>query len=155
MTTDHPHTTPELPDTTPGVGRSVGRRGVVAAVAVAGVGGATLAGCGSTKAKTPVRPTAPETLGAATDVPVGGGHVFTDQNVVVTQPAAGTYKGFSATCTHAGCQVDTVSDGFIHCPCHGSRFAITDGAPTSDSPARTPLPAITVTVQGADLVAQP
>ena len=37
------------------------------------------------------------------DVPVGSGLIV--DKVVVTQPTAGVFKGFSATCTHAGCTV--------------------------------------------------
>jgi len=47
---------------------------------------------------------------------------------VVTQPTAGEFHGFSARCTHAGCLVDSVSGGLIRCPCHGSRYAIDNGA---------------------------
>ena len=50
-----------------------------------------------------------------------------DQNVVVTQPTQGTFEGFSATCTHQGCQLATVAGGTINCGCHGSQFSITDG----------------------------
>ena len=54
------------------------------------------------------------------DVPVGSGVIVDD--VVVTQPAAGEFKGFSAKCTHKGCAVNKVADGTIDCPCHGSKF---------------------------------
>ena len=43
------------------------------------------------------------------------------------QPTKGTYKGFVRVCPHAGCQVDAVRDGSLLCPCHGSKFDITDG----------------------------
>ena len=67
-------------------------------------------------------------LGAATDIPVGGGAIYTAANVVVTQPASGQYKAFSAVCTHVGCIVNKVTNGTIDCPCHGSEFKITNGA---------------------------
>ncbi|MCU7822422.1 Rieske (2Fe-2S) protein [Kitasatospora sp. DSM 101779] len=88
---------------------------------------------------------APVDLGPAADIPVGGGKVFRDQKVVVTQPAAGEYKAFSAKCTHAGCIVDEVKDKTIDCPCHGSRFSITDGA-VEGGPAPKPLPSYKVAV---------
>jgi Rieske Fe-S protein len=83
-------------------------------------------------------------------VPVGGGLI--DGTVVVTQPAAGEFKAFSSTCTHQGCTVDQVSDGFIICPCHQSHFAIADGAPTAESMAKSPLPTKNVTASGDNLV---
>jgi Rieske Fe-S protein len=85
------------------------------------------------------------------DVPVGGGVVLAAQGLVVTQPVAGTFKAFSATCTHQGCTVNEVADGTINCPCHGSRFAVVDGAPTA-GPADTPLPARAVAVRGTSVV---
>lgn len=89
-------------------------------------------------------------LGPTSDVPVGGGKVFPDQKVVVTQPQAGTFKAFSSVCTHQGCTVDEVADGTINCPCHGSRFRVADGS-VSEGPAKQPLPPRQVTVEGATL----
>ncbi|MDG9726103.1 Rieske (2Fe-2S) protein [Streptomyces sp. DH41] len=86
-------------------------------------------------------------LAATADIPEGGGKVFADQKVVVTQPAAGDFKAFSATCTHQGCAVKSVADGVINCPCHNSNFSITDGSVRS-GPARKPLPAVRITVSG-------
>jgi Rieske Fe-S protein len=82
------------------------------------------------------------------DVPVGSG-VIVDK-VVVTQPTAGVFKGFSSTCTHKGCTVDKIADGTIDCPCHGSKFNL-DGS-VAHGPATKPLEAKTVTVQGDSIV---
>ena len=79
-------------------------------------------------------------LGQASDIPVGGGAIYTAAKVVVTQPASGQYKAFSAVCTHVGCLVNQVTSGTIDCPCHGSEFKITDGAVVA-GPAPSPLPA--------------
>jgi Rieske Fe-S protein len=84
-------------------------------------------------------------LGKASEVPVGGGMVFTDAKVVVTQPSKGQYKAFSAVCTHVGCLCNQVANGTINCPCHGSKFKITDGSVVT-GPAPAPLAAKTVTV---------
>lgn len=67
-------------------------------------------------------------LARTEDIPVGGGTVFKEQKVVVTQPEEGEFRAFSAVCTHASCLVSTVSDGTINCPCHGSKYSITDAA---------------------------
>ena len=90
-------------------------------------------------------------IAAVADVPVGGGIVLAAQDLVVTQPVAGTFKGFSATCTHQGCKVNEVAGGTINCPCHGSKFAVANGAPTA-GPASRPLPEKAVAVQGSSVV---
>jgi Rieske Fe-S protein len=82
------------------------------------------------------------------DVPVGSGVIVGE--VVVTQPSAGQFKGFSAKCTHAGCTVNKVADGTIDCPCHGSKFNL-DGT-VANGPATKPLEAQAVTVQGDSIV---
>ncbi|WP_420118177.1 Rieske (2Fe-2S) protein, partial [Micromonospora sp.] len=89
-------------------------------------------------------------LAAVADIPVGGGKIFKAEGVVVTQPAAGTIKAFSATCTHQGCTVTSVKDGTIVCGCHNSVFGIADGAVRS-GPAGSPLPPRAVTVDGDDI----
>ncbi len=89
-------------------------------------------------------------LGPTSAIPVGGGTVFKAQKVVVTQPAAGTFKAFSSVCTHQGCQVDEVAGGTINCPCHGSKFSATDGSVT-EGPARRPLAAKQVSTEGGQL----
>ncbi|WP_392969059.1 Rieske (2Fe-2S) protein [Streptomyces sp. LN245] len=86
-------------------------------------------------------------LATTSDIPVGGGTIFKDQKVVVTQPAKGGFKAFSAVCTHQGCLVDKVADGTIDCPCHGSKFSVEDGA-VKAGPAPRPLPAEKITVEG-------
>jgi Rieske Fe-S protein len=90
-------------------------------------------------------------LAKTTDIPVGGGKIIDAEKVVVTQPAKGTFKCFSAVCTHAGCTVSGVSNGIISCPCHGSRFSATDGS-VKGGPAPAPLAAKKVTVQGDSVV---
>jgi Rieske Fe-S protein len=84
-------------------------------------------------------------LGKTAEIPVGGGMVFTDAKVVVTQPTKGVFRAFSAICTHVGCLCNQVADGTIDCPCHGSKFKITDGAVVA-GPAPTALPAAPITV---------
>jgi Rieske Fe-S protein len=90
-------------------------------------------------------------LGPASDVPVGGGKVFTDAKIVVTQPTAGQYKAFTAVCTHMQCVVTKVENNTIDCPCHGSKFNVADGS-VANGPASAPLAPITVTVQGGNIL---
>jgi len=87
-------------------------------------------------------------LAKTADVPVGSGVIVDD--VVVTQPAAGDFKGFSSVCTHAGCNVSEIVDGVIVCPCHGSKFNL-DGS-VANGPATKPLEAKAVAVQGDSIV---
>jgi Rieske Fe-S protein len=89
-------------------------------------------------------------LTTTADIPVGGGTIFPADTVVVTQPTKGQFKGFSATCTHEGCTVGTVSNGTINCPCHGSMFSITDGS-VQGGPAPSPLPEVPITVTGNNI----
>jgi Rieske Fe-S protein len=92
-----------------------------------------------------------ERLAATNDIPVGGGVVFTDKEIVVTQPTQGTFKAFSATCTHQGCTVSKVAGGTINCPCHGSKFAIADGS-VVNGPATRSLEARQIAVSGGELL---
>jgi len=86
----------------------------------------------------------------AADIPVGSGKVFPDAQTVITQPKAKEFKAFSSICTHQGCQVDAVTTT-INCPCHGSKYSITDGS-VVNPPAPKPLPAKTIKVEGDNLV---
>jgi Rieske Fe-S protein len=81
-------------------------------------------------------------------VPVGGGVIVGD--TVVTQPKKGEFKAFGVICPHAGCTVNEVADGTINCPCHGSKFSVTDGSVT-DGPAPKGLDAKKVAVSGDDI----
>jgi len=91
---------------------------------------------------------ATKAIAKTSDVPVGSGVIVGE--VVVTQPSAGVFKGFSAKCTHKGCTVDKVADGTIDCPCHGSKFNL-DGS-VANGPAQEPLATENVTVQGDSIV---
>jgi Rieske Fe-S protein len=57
----------------------------------------------------------------------------------------------SAICTHAGCTVSRITDGKIICPCHNSEFNL-DGT-VAQGPAKKPLEAKAVSVQGDSIVA--
>ncbi|MFE1247764.1 Rieske (2Fe-2S) protein [Streptomyces sp. NPDC058735] len=95
-------------------------------------------------------PASPRELGSTDGIPVGGGRIFAEQKVVVTQPERGQFKAFSAICTHQGCTVGSVADGTIDCPCHGSRFRIADGS-VANGPATRALPAERIAVEGKSI----
>ena len=82
---------------------------------------------------------------------IGGHRVVPERRVVVTQPTAGEFRGFGIVCTHDGCELNAVADGTINCPCHGSRYAITDGS-VVQGPARTGLRVEQVAVNGDQVV---
>lgn len=119
-----------------------------AALAVAGVVG--LAACSKTEQGTPPKLAGKE-IAKAADIPVGGGKVYSENKILVTQPVAGTYKAFSCVCTHSGCTVAEPKDGVATCPCHGSTFDVADGS-AKQGPAKTPLREYPVQVQNGAVV---
>jgi len=155
------------PDVTPGLQR----RTMLKGLAIAGAAVPVLVACGSddksnddasqtTPPSTPSSGSTGSSSGGgsgedvvvkASEVKVGSGVIVPDQHIVVTQPTAGTFKGFSSTCTHMGCTVNSISDGIIHCPCHGSMYSIKDGSVTG-GPAPAPLPPKPVKDEGGNIV---
>jgi Rieske Fe-S protein len=129
---------------------AVSRRAVLAGAAAVGAVSA-LAACGDSASSgtSATAQTSPVTVKAA-DIPVGGGKIYQDTQIVVTQPTAGSYKAFSAICTHQGCVVAKVDATTITCTCHNSMFSAIDGS-VKQGPATSALPAKTVTANGADL----
>jgi Rieske Fe-S protein len=93
----------------------------------------------------------PAALASTSDVPVGGGAILTDKKIVITQPQAGKFEAFTAVCTHQGCIVNSVSGGTINCPCHGSKFSITNGS-VVNGPAPSPLAPVSIKVQGTSIL---
>lgn len=164
MTSDpheHPQQDLESPTSHPGWRRRDAFRAAGAAsAAVAGAG--ALTACGGDAAET-VESAASQAAGAASsaasaaseaiaaaDVPVGGGIVVEATKTVITQPADGEYKAFTAVCTHQGCLVSSVEGGRITCPCHGSAFDASTGE-VLQGPATQPLAEKTVTLDGDGL----
>jgi nitrite reductase/ring-hydroxylating ferredoxin subunit len=94
-----------------------------------------------------VAASAGQELAKTGDIPVGGGTIFKDEKIVVTQPTEGEFKAFSNICTHQQCPVANVSDGTINCTCHGSKFKITDGS-VANPPATKPLAEKQIKVTG-------
>lgn len=126
------------------MGENVTDQATTRRAVVLGAGGAGLAvalaacgGSGDAGDEAAPKPTGP--IAQTADIPEGGGKVFRDQKIVITQPAAGEFKAFSAVCTHRNCLVGAVEDGVIICHCHGSTFDIRDGS-VKNGPATAPLP---------------
>ncbi|MFJ4866916.1 Rieske (2Fe-2S) protein [Streptomyces sp. NPDC088748] len=94
-------------------------------------------------------PTSPNgrALAAVSDIPKGGGVVLGQENLVISLDETGKVTAFSATCTHQGCAVNSVSNGTINCPCHGSKFDCVTGKPVS-GPATRPLSPVKVEQRG-------
>jgi Rieske Fe-S protein len=145
-----------------------GRRALLFGATVAGA--AALTGCttydangnggflGSTAASSPSASSAGGTGAAASnvlattaEVPEGGGKIIGGKNIVITQPEAAVFKAFNAVCTHQGCIVNSIANGTIDCPCHGSEFSIKDGS-VVHGPATSPLQAVAIKVQGTSIV---
>jgi Rieske Fe-S protein len=147
------------------------RRTVVAAVGVAGLAAAVTA-CGGSEGSEPAEPEGGTTgggdadsptgtptqgggdggtpLAKTSDIPEGGGKIFKEEGVVVTQPSAGDFKAFSATCTHQGCTVKDVADGTINCVCHGTKFDVADGSVRKGLATRA-LPSEKISVSGGEI----
>ncbi|MGW7008353.1 Rieske (2Fe-2S) protein [Streptomyces sp. NPDC054933] len=160
-----------MDDLTSGSPVSTSRRTVVAAAGAVGLAAALAACSGSNSNSAASAPSqdsssqasgsSPESSSSAaagsgavlaktSDIPQGGGKVFPDKQVVVTQPTAGTFKAFSTICTHQGCPVNQVQNGTINCPCHGSKFHIADGS-VANGPATQPLAPAKISVEGGSV----
>ena len=90
-------------------------------------------------------------VGEAIPVLVGEANVA----VILSQPTQGTFRAFSAVCTHQGCNVNPpAADAphILHCPCHGSEFDTYTGA-VLKGPAEQDLPEFPVRVEGGNVVA--
>ena len=146
-------------DSTPPPSTDPSRRRVLGMAAAAGGGSLLLAACGGgggsattgTGASGGSKGGSGTTLVATSKVPVDGGVVLDGPQVVVTQPTSGTFKAFTAVCTHQQCLVGSVKNGLITCPCHGSQYSATDGS-VQRGPAQAPLSEINVTVTNGKVV---
>jgi nitrite reductase/ring-hydroxylating ferredoxin subunit len=137
----------------------ISRRGVItSAVGVSAV--AALSACSpevSNLTSTP-EPEAPSTsepvaVAKTSDIPIGSGKKFDVEGVpiLITQPRAGEFRGFSAVCTHAGFVMTNVANSEIKCDNHGALYSADDGSVLS-GPAPRALGKVTVTVEGDDVL---
>jgi Rieske Fe-S protein len=137
-------------------------RRTLGGLAAAGVGAPLLGACSSDDSGQATDPSTPDSsapassssaagggnvLTSTSEIEVGGGAIFADEKVVVTQPSKGEFKCFTAVCSHQGCIVSSVSDGTINCACHGSKYSIENGD-VEEGPATFPLAEEPITVSG-------
>jgi len=107
----------------------------------------------STSAPAPAAPAqggSGSTLGKVSEIEVGGGKVFTAEQVVVTQPC-GHFQGVHRRVHPSGLRRHGSPRGTINCPATGSKFKAADGS-VAAGPATSPLAAKTVAVQGISIV---
>jgi Rieske Fe-S protein len=143
---------------------AVTRRAILV-TSVTGVAGLTLAACATdpqlaettspsgTVDQTPEAALGEVMLAMSSAVMVGSGAKFMIDDaltILVTQPIAGVFKAFNASCTHAGCIVNGVQDNQIACGCHGARFDVETGGVLA-GPARQALGKINLEVRGEEL----
>lgn len=97
-------------------------------------------------ATTAPTPAEGRTIARVSDVAVGSAKSFStaDGNPAwLLHPSQGTFKAYSAVCTHQGCPVQWDGGGF-QCPCHGATYDSSGGV--TGGPATGPLAPIAVTV---------
>ena len=121
--------------------------GTTVAAAAAALTACTAQGGGPRRGDTTPKPGV--LVGSVDHVPVGGGKVFPNASVVVTQPTAGTYVGLSAICSHQQCTLREVSVGKIFCGCHGSEFDLQ--GKVLKGPAQSDLAPRAITVDGTEI----
>lgn len=144
-------------------GRTTSRRAMVGGIVGLGVATPLLAACGSSSddaagsggsgsagSSGGGSTTSKGAIAKTSDIPVGGGKIFKDEKVVLTQPTSGDFKAFSAVCTHQGCVVSEIKGDDIDCACHGSKFSIKDGSVVT-GPATKSLDTFTATVKGGEI----
>jgi len=137
----------------------ISRRGVItSAVGLSAV--AALSACSTEVTDLTSTPTAeapstsdPVAIAKTTDIPVGSGKKFDVEGVpiLITQPRAGEFRGFSAVCTHAGFVMTNMANSEIKCDNHGAVYSADDGSVLS-GPAPRALGKVTVTVEGDDIL---
>ena len=152
------HTAQQAAGTAPNEGTISRRNALIAGVAGGTTGAVALSACGeggssrgsgnSSSGAGGQGPSEPTDMGAAADVPAGKAAKLTAGKVtaIVSQPQEGTFKAFSSTCTHQGCQVNVQGGAKIVCPCHNSQFSLSDGA-AQGGPAEKPLESYKVEVK--------
>lgn len=128
------------------------------ALAACGSGGSSGSGSSAADAEASAQASSLDSASGSTlvgtaEVPVGSAVLATagQDPVLVSQPESGSFKAFSAICTHQGCPLTSVEGSTAICTCHGSKFNVETGA-VEQGPATQPLAEIAVGVQGTNVV---
>jgi arsenite oxidase small subunit len=158
--------TPPPPAATPGVAASGGgaltippfRNSAGTATATAAPGAqsdtaATPTAAPLPRATPPVAPSTSATLANTSSFPANSTARFTDPSsggpALLIHLADGSVVAYSAICTHSGCTVQySATQKQIVCPCHGAVFDPAHNAQVVRGPARRPLAAIPVQMDG-------
>jgi Rieske Fe-S protein len=92
-------------------------------------------------------------IASESEVTPGSALAFKDSGnpAVLVHLKNGDFVAYSAVCTHQGCTVK-YKGGKLACPCHGSVFDPANGAEVVAGPAPSPLPEISVKVEGGEVV---
>ncbi|MGJ9401849.1 Rieske (2Fe-2S) protein [Arthrobacter sp. KK5.5] len=120
--------------------------GATCALAACGGGG------GSASSEAPSA-TGEGTEAATTEELQVGGSMSVDldgKNYLLHRPDEATVLAYSSVCTHEGCQVGIGAENFS-CPCHGSEFAMADGARVA-GPAKDPLARYAAEIDGDKVI---
>ncbi len=98
-------------------------------------------------------PSGSQVIAKIADLQAGEGKDFTipgsGKPAKLVRLADGSFLAYSALCTHKGCEVDYKKGATeFACPCHGSVFAVADGA-VKKGPAAGPLKKLNIKVDEA------
>jgi Rieske Fe-S protein len=95
-------------------------------------------------------PTSAGPLTTKSKIPVGGAVSYGADGVIVAQPTAGKFVGFSAICTHQECVLTNIQGDKIKCGCHQSEFSAKDGR-VLNGPANRSLPKVDLKIDGENI----
>jgi nitrite reductase/ring-hydroxylating ferredoxin subunit len=93
-----------------------------------------------------------QTVGPA-DIDDGEAEAFdVDGRRIAVANVDGSLHAFDDTCTHMGCSLaqGEMDGNVIECPCHGSRFDVTNGT-VVQGPATDPVETFEARMEGSDL----
>jgi len=114
------------------------------------MGGAVVGGVALPKPPVSPGPTRRYKLGAPEEFSVGTGTKIDNGNFFLFRDDGGFFA-ITAVCTHLGCIVAKVDDGFA-CPCHGSKFSTEGKVVGGPAPRALPWLKVSLTPDGKLMV---